>query len=1256
VTDEQPATAKIAKTDQAEQSPSTVVPSAAEACSVSTTSQLEDAALQIAIKSDLASLAVPLRQLKRFELIRPLGAGGMGAVFEVFDHDRKAKVALKTIRRPHPGAIFRFKHEFLRLANLAHPNLVPLYELISEAGHWFFTMKLVEGTNILKYLRESNAECLRPVLSQVAKGVHALHVAGILHRDLKPSNVMVTPDGQVVVLDFGLTTTIESGSLFESQDHSPVGTTQYSSPEQMDALDLTPASDWYSFGVMLFELLTGSLPYTGDRRRLREAKANAAPVPKAVSPHVPDDLNDLCVALLDPHAGARPRGDEILAVLERGLSAGQPSAPQLKSAHERVFVGRELLLTELCDAFLVCCNGLPAAIHLVGKSGAGKTALAEHFLQGLRRENAVVLAGRCYERVSVAYPGLDGLVDSLTRFLRKLSTSNQAAVLPRDVAALAQVFPVLASVAAVADSPRAKIDLIDQQDLKRRAMRALRELLGRLGDRRPLVLYVDDFQWADPDSAAVLTDLLTPPDPPALLLLLAYRSEGADTNPAIAVLRQRAHTELLVNELTNHESETLALALLRRSGQPPAFASYARKIARESAGNPYLITELTHTLTAGDANPMPAPSGDVTVDTMVWTRAQQLPAAAFRLLQVVALAGQPLETGIVCHAARVDDVMQETVNLLQSQHFIRTAPTERGITLEAFHDQVRESICAHLVPAAANEYHQGLAEALESHGFPDAAVIAAHYLAAGAHARSAVHFEQAAEQAAQALAFERAAGFYRLAIEHGKPRDQHRVRMRTALADALANAGRGPEAAAEYLIAADDEHATDSTELRRRAMLQFLISGHMDEGLDILRQVALEFGMKLPATPRKMILSLLRCKMSSWLRGGRLHRNVDVIEARQRADFCWSAVIGNLFVCPMRSVWFQVHHLKYARGSQDDRRLARSLLAEAILNSFGGTRAQWHSNRLLDRARRLADETNDAYLHGLSSFAEASRVHNLCRFKDAISHFDRSRSILQSADWSHGIIWERDMATVFTDWSLMFIGELVELGRRLSQQNDEWKDRGNLLLASSAVLVNTMLMLAADDPQGAREHVQKVMRQWTQHEFQWQHVLALIAEMHIDLYLGDGRSSWKRLDEHWNAISSAQLLRVEVLRLFLHYLRACSVLACRPSSQSMLQEASGDAKRLAREHADCCKPMAAAVRACVAHRNGDLFSAGRLFLQAAAHLDASDLALYAAAARRRAGESIGGHEGAALIREAEDWMRSQGIRNPARMTAMFAPV
>ena len=184
------------------------------------------------------------RGTERFTVLRRLGAGGMGVVYAVHDSVRNEAVALKTLRRARPADVSRLKREFRSLADIAHPNIVCLYELVVEPDHCFFTMELVDGLGVSDYIRppvaatgmpgaegqHADAGLVRSVLRQLVAGVSALHDSGKLHRDIKPSNIMVSPDGRVVILDVGLMTDMRPSPA--AADDRMAGTPAYLAPEQ----------------------------------------------------------------------------------------------------------------------------------------------------------------------------------------------------------------------------------------------------------------------------------------------------------------------------------------------------------------------------------------------------------------------------------------------------------------------------------------------------------------------------------------------------------------------------------------------------------------------------------------------------------------------------------------------------------------------------------------------------------------------------------------------------------------------------------------------------------------------------------------------------------------------------------------------------------------------------------------------------------------------------------------------------------------
>ena len=302
----------------------------------------------------------------RFEMRDHLGTGGMGAVYRAYDRDKQVEVALKVLLNLRPKAIMRFKREFRSLADVSHENLVSLYELFCVGERWFFTMELLEGISFGAYalgaspgrfiqlaeqhtLREQSGDRvdslsepsmrspelfqapaesaarpglpsravddfprLRHGLVQLVEGVWALHRTNHLHCDIKLSNIMVDEDERVVLLDFGLVTTLRA---YQRPEAMGAGTPMYMSPEQVLCKDLTEASDWYSVGVLLYRLLTGQWPHPpGWIRDYQLFESFAAP-PRASSlrPDIPEELDALCSELLLEDPAARPKGSRSAA-------------------------------------------------------------------------------------------------------------------------------------------------------------------------------------------------------------------------------------------------------------------------------------------------------------------------------------------------------------------------------------------------------------------------------------------------------------------------------------------------------------------------------------------------------------------------------------------------------------------------------------------------------------------------------------------------------------------------------------------------------------------------------------------------------------------------------------------------------------------------------------------------------------------------------------------------------------------------------
>ena len=349
------------------------------------------------------TVAKPFAGTERFEVISVIGKGGMGVVYEVFDWERQTRVALKTLNEGSPGELLRLKTEFRALQELEHPNMVQLGELFEDEGQWFFTMELVRGVDFLTWVRTRdqrpdpaldegttdpdgradpfrrlrvyfNEARLRAALLQLASALGALHANGRVHRDIKPGNLLVQDDGRVVLLDFGLVTQADPGTLSVDGFH-PVGTAAYMAPEQASSLPVGPEADWYAVGVLLYETLTGRLPFSGSFNQLLLAKQHQTPQrPRELNPGAPADLDDLCLALLQHDPSRRPRSEEVTRSLREHQAPPAPSTQTL-GTRQPVFVGRRREQERILSAFGDVSSGGLVALLVHGGSGLGKSEL-----------------------------------------------------------------------------------------------------------------------------------------------------------------------------------------------------------------------------------------------------------------------------------------------------------------------------------------------------------------------------------------------------------------------------------------------------------------------------------------------------------------------------------------------------------------------------------------------------------------------------------------------------------------------------------------------------------------------------------------------------------------------------------------------------------------------------------------------------------------------------------------------------------------
>src|SRR3954464_11140515 len=249
----------------------------------------------------------------RYDLIEEIARGGMGVVYRAVQHGSQRQVAVKMIlaeQAATPGMMERFRAEAEAVASLEHPHILPIYEIGESEGHPFYSMKFANGGTLREYLAEfSQPRDAARLIATIARAVQHAHERGILHRDLKPGNVLLDGSKRTpFVSDFGLAKWIGRESRL-TLAQSALGTPHYIAPEQAAGNSTTPTAgaDVYSLGAMLYELLTGRPPVAGDTalETLRLARETETPAPRKFTPHVPRDLEVICLKCLAKEPGAR---------------------------------------------------------------------------------------------------------------------------------------------------------------------------------------------------------------------------------------------------------------------------------------------------------------------------------------------------------------------------------------------------------------------------------------------------------------------------------------------------------------------------------------------------------------------------------------------------------------------------------------------------------------------------------------------------------------------------------------------------------------------------------------------------------------------------------------------------------------------------------------------------------------------------------------------------------------------------------------
>src|SRR6188768_1598552 len=684
----------------------------------------------------------------RYQILEIIGSGGMGEVCLADDVMLDRKVALKFVTAPgETDGLEQLLVEARAAAALDHPFICSIYEVTSLNGRPCIAMEYVRGESLERRLRGGPlplGDALR-VSEEIAEALDAAHRRRVVHRDLKPANVMLSEDGHIKVMDFGLAARLPHSDAIDqamtvavtATEDLIVGTPAYMAPEQTRGEPADRRSDIFSFGILLYELISGTNPFARANVAATFAAILAEPIATLRAPRstIPPALDALVARLLakDPAARLQSFGEARSALRQLSVDLSPSTSITLTGVADEPtndgsvkLIGRERERAQLLQSLNQAKSGTGSLVILLGDAGVGKTRLAEDALATARRLGCQTLVGRCYEQA-----GTPALI-AYTEVLEEASRLMPAAAFRQAVAASA---PELAP------------------ELRQRYLFTnVREFLTRCGLFMPLVIFIDDAQWADESTLGLTQHMAQHLAKLPIVVIAAYREVEAPiavskgrfqslldrvrgqprdvlTPQAIKgaldqLVGQRQARAIELRPFTHADVQN-ALASL---GKPHPPARLAQKFADRTGGNPFFVVELfRHLKDEGrlfdarnewtrdlDLDDVELPD---TVRVVLERRIARVSSDTQNLLRAAAVLGHQFEPDLL---EQVADVKSETLtaalNEAERARIVTGPSGRRDVTWRFAHQLTCQMLTAAIPQPQRQRLHLRVADAMTRPG------------------------------------------------------------------------------------------------------------------------------------------------------------------------------------------------------------------------------------------------------------------------------------------------------------------------------------------------------------------------------------------------------------------------------------------------------------------------------------------------------------------------------------------------------------
>ena len=1003
---------------------------------------------------------------ERYDLESLLGSGGMGVVFRAYDQIRREHVAVKILAGAKPRNIDRFKSEFDSMTRLQHPNVAAVYdfERIEGTPNFLFTMELIDGCNIATFARKHDFETLLDLTVSACRALSYLHSRDLVHFDIKPSNIMVTHQGVLKLVDFGI-----CGPALRDTQSEISGTAAYMAPEALRSspkVDLRV--DLFSLGVTLYTLVCGlspskarSISHRGVVTLLdfHESEWNDIPT------WFKNVIRDLTAE--DPDQRIATANAVIHAINQRGNRDFAHDTYDTRQSYVFAsrFVGRkqELELVESHLASRLSGKPSPPALMIRGTSGIGKSRLVREIRHRLQLDNVWCVAASCYERSASELLPIVTLLEQLTK--RAKATGNQ------DL--LSTYASTLARLEASTFVESLEIDAVGAMGTERFALlEQLARFMAQLAQRRAYVISLSDLQWARQATLDVIAQLLRlvvhrqkAGQPVPLAVLCDYRSDevGLGLNTLLTELNNTPHvTTLEVTALGKTEVRGLLGSMLG-TAEPPR--ELVTAITRQAQGNPFFVEELLRTLVEQDSVHCHRGEWKLVDNTATLAlptsirlalarRVDALPPHWRQLLEVLAVFDRPMPQSLVEDIVDFPE-LRPTLAVLRERGMIVTVdPTNRSH--QVAHDQIRAALYDQVPLQQRRQLHARIAEAIERQ-YPESLGawlydLAQHFDRAHLFDKAYVYSRQAADRAAREFAHDVGIENYERALRLAPPtlQQQDRLQLRETLAGLKALKGDLQDARTELTSILE---AVDNDLVRSRVLSKLAEVCSAMNSLDAAANYGWQSVRVLGGRVYKHRAAVLPALAAGLLK----HEGKKAIPVlfartdRRRQEQltglsqCYlQLAYSYFFTDPLRAVLCILR----ARDAADAANARRSRLEVAgLLSTIMRTMNKWSdSDRLSQQAIELASRGDSPWERGVAGNFRGMHLFAAGSWRDAEKRFiEAKRELLRSGDlFQVGIAfihlsWVNFLDGRFTDalqqsvdgLSLLERGRAMQLGKSL---------------------------------------------------------------------------------------------------------------------------------------------------------------------------------------------------------------------------------